>query len=231
MDTSPNVQIDRETMSLADWEKLLKSGWDRVGQHFFHRRHDFFQVGFGDEPLFIQHELMPLRYKLSGFSFTKSQRDVLKKNADLTCVFGPTELNDEKLALFDRWYFGRFGFSSSIFTWVSPENRPFPTHEVCFYKNEKLVACSFFDITKTCQYSTTAMYDPAESRRSLGTLTLLAEIQFGIDGGKKYHYPGHAYLGRSIYDYKKAFNNMEAFHWDTRRWRAVHRPLDALRKS
>ena len=84
---------------------------------------------------------------------------MLKKNADLTCIYGPTQLNDEKLALFDRWYFHRFGFHSSIFTWVSPENRPFPTQEVCFYKNEKLIACSFFDLTKNCQYSTTAMFD------------------------------------------------------------------------
>ena len=223
MDNAPNEQFDREYLSLTDWETLLRAGWDRVGQHFFHRRFDYFEMPFLTETVITQLELMPLRYKLTGFAFTKSQRAVLKRNADLTCIYRPTKLTEEKLALFNKWYFARFGFNSSLFTWVSPENKPFPTYEVCYYKGDKLIACSFFDITRTCQYSTAAMYDPDESHRSLGTLTLLGEIEFGVLHGKKYHFPGHAYVARSVYDYKKRFNNLQAFNWETKRWRSLQR--------
>jgi leucyl-tRNA---protein transferase len=223
MNTNINEHFYREEFSLLEWEQFLEAGWDRVGDYFFHRRYDFSQVPFLPMGFFFSSELLPLRYKLDGFMFSKSQRIILKKNADLKRVYQPIDINEEKLALFDRWYLARFGKESSIFTWVSNENKPFPTHEVSFYKNDKLIACSFFDITANCQYSTTAMFDPLEKHRSLGTLTLLAEIEYGIDNQRKHHYPGHAYMTASVYDYKKYFNNMERFDWDLQKWVPLER--------
>lgn len=223
MTTYPNEDFYREQLALFDWEQLLNTGWDRVGDYFFHRRYDFTEIPFLNESIFIRAELLPLRYNLSHFSFSKSQRNVLKRNADLTRVYQPIDITDEKLALFDRWYRFRFGCESSIFTWVSNENKPFPTHEVSFYKKDKLVACSFYDSTPNFQYSTTAIFDPDEKHRSLGILTLLAEIENGIVNRKKYHYPGHAYYESSMYDYKKRFNNMEGFDWNTEKWMPLPR--------
>ena len=67
-----NENLERDEMSLSDWESLLTSGWDRVGHYFFHRRFDIFQTLFEDAV--IAYELMPLRYNLQGFTFSKSQR-------------------------------------------------------------------------------------------------------------------------------------------------------------
>ena len=44
MQKDVNQYMDREEMSLADWDSLLSLGWDRVGNFFFHRRYDMFQT-------------------------------------------------------------------------------------------------------------------------------------------------------------------------------------------
>jgi arginyl-tRNA--protein-N-Asp/Glu arginylyltransferase len=91
------------------------------------------------------------------------------------------------------------------------------------YKFDKLIACSFFDITETAQYSTLAMYDPDEMKRSLGTFTLISEINNARKNGKAYHYPGHAYYETSMYEYKKKFPNTEGFDWESQRWRTLRK--------
>jgi leucyl-tRNA---protein transferase len=224
MTTDVNEYFYRDILSLEDWELFLSAGWDRIGDYFFHRRYDFSPIPLFPEGLYFRSQLLPLRYNLNlNFEFSKSQRIILKKNEDLKRVYQPTQITEEKLDLFSRWYAFRFKKEASIFTWVNNNEKPFPTYEVSFYKGEKLVACSFFDVTKRSQYSITAFFDPLESHRSLGTLTLLAEIEFGILNNRKFHYPGHAYTTPSVYDYKKRFNNMEGFDWDTQTWLPVAR--------
>ncbi len=222
-DTAPNWEFRRETMELHHWEGFLLGGWDRVGEVFFHRRHDLYRPEPGSETVFSHGELMPIRYPLAGFRFTDSQRRVLRKNRDLKVSFGPKRLTEEKVDLFDRWHMARFGYHSAIFNWVSVENKPFPTQEVNIFLGERLIACSFFDATRHCQYSTTACFEPEFGGRSLGVLTLLAEVLHGIQTGRAFHFPGHAYVGPSKYDYKKKFNNMEAYDWETGEWQPLAR--------
>ncbi len=221
MQTDINEYLDRDMMSLTDWEDLLLSGWDRVGSFFFHRRFDVFRTMFEDT--YITYQLMPLRYNLHNFTFTKSQRKIQRQNEDLKRIYRPTVIDDEKLELFDNWYLTRFYTEGSIFTWVSDNEKPFPTHEVSIYKDDKLIACSFFDITPKAQYSTLAMYSPDERHRSLGTYTLISEIEMGLMHHKNFHFPGHAYYENSVYDYKKRFNNMECFDWETTQWQPLPR--------
>jgi arginine-tRNA-protein transferase len=164
-------------------------------------------------------QLMPVRYKLnSQFQFSKSQQKILRRNADLVQVFRPAKITDDKLQLFDEWYAHRFQRLASLTTWVSDAEKPFPMYELCLYRYDRLIACSFFDVTPNLQYSTTAFYDPTEMKRSLGTFTLLCEVEQGIKTGKRFHYPGHAYAQSSMYDYKKRMPNVEHYDWDSRQW-------------
>lgn len=57
------------------------------------------------------------------------------------------------------------------------------------------------------------MFDPEEAHRSLGTLTLLEEIRWAQDHGKRWLYPGYATVQSSAYDYKKSFRPLERFDW------------------
>ncbi len=222
MENNINEYFNRDEMPLTDWDTLLAAGWDRVGDYFFRRRFDHFSLPFLGENIQITTQLMPLRYRLWGhFAFSKSQRIVQRKNKELRLVFRPAFLDDEKLRIFDDWYQARFNRGANIGTWTSGNDKPFPTHEVSIYHFDKLIACSFFDATPNAQYSTLAMYDPNEMKRSLGTFTLMCEIENARRHGKGYHYPGHAYYETSMYEYKKKFPNAEGFDWDAQRWRVL----------
>ena len=136
-----NEVLNRNQLSLTDWEKLLLSGWDRVGESFFRRRFDYYTIPFGDEEVIMSMQLLPLRYRLfSGFQFSKSQRQIIHRNRDLVKVYRPAIITEEKIALFDKWYLHRFGRYASLYTWVSDNGLPFPMYELCLYDYDKLVA-------------------------------------------------------------------------------------------
>ena len=58
------------------------------------------------------------------------------------------------------------------------------------------------------------MFEPSEEKRSLGILTMLLEIRYALERGKKFYYSGYAYEGSSFYDYKKRFSALESFDWN-----------------
>jgi arginine-tRNA-protein transferase len=77
----------------------------------------------------------------------------------------------------------------------------------------QLVAASFFELSTHGLSSIYAMFHPLHADRGLGTLTMLKEIEYACEHGKKFYYHGYAYEGESFYDYKKRLSGLEAFDW------------------
>jgi leucyl-tRNA---protein transferase len=202
-----------ENLTPTDWENMVLTAWERVGMSFLRKRRRLL-FRFNDMRFY---EIMPLRFRLSpDFQFSKSQKNIKKRNADLTLRFQPANITPEKLLMFDRWYADRFHDQRDIGIWLNSP-KAFLLMELSVYKEEKLVACSFFDVTPTLQYSVMAMYDPEESKRSLGIFTLICEVEHAIAHKKTFHSPGYAWH-TTQYDYKKRFHNTETFDWDAEKW-------------
>jgi arginine-tRNA-protein transferase len=160
---------------------------------------------------------MPLRIKLSDFVPSKSQRRILKRNCDLEVALNPAEIDEESVALF-RSHRERFKSNApnSLYDYLSifgPAERPSPVGEMRVHREKKLVAVSYFDLGRNALSGIYAMFDPAEARRSLGTFTMLKEIEHAIETGREFYYQGYAYEGESFYDYKKRFRGTQVFDW------------------
>lgn len=213
--------FERKRVSLKRWENLLAEGWDRVGIHFFRYRYYFdnkFENGMA--------ECMPLRYNLTlPFRFRKSQEKILRKNADLRTVIRPLKLEDEQFELFERWESHRLGNGTPLNTWVVNEMHPFPTFQICVYHHDALIAISYFDIAGKTQYSTTAAFEPNEQHRSLGTFTLLKEVEYALLHKRRFHHPGYAYFDYTGFDYKKKIPNAEYFSWLSKTWKPLEYQL------
>lgn len=199
------------------WESLLEEGHDRLGTLL--RRTQF---AYDDN---IGHaQRMALRYNLKAdyapFSFSKSQRKLLRNNENLSYEVVVAVKSDAKQALFERWYQGRFGFAEDLSVWFM-EDMPIRSYDLLVYKRDKLIACSNFDITQNAQYSNVAFYEPNESHLNLGTWTMLKELELGLKYNKSAHYPGYAYHEPSRFDYKKNFANVEFFDWYSKSWRRL----------
>lgn len=189
-------------------DTLLAGAWRHFGTQFFRYSFGFYEL---DIRLVI-----PLRIRLDKFSFSKSQRRVLSRNADTTVEIRPIEITDESIALFER-HKQRFkvGVPDSLYDFLSgsPAQVPCQAYGVGVRLDGRLIAESYFDIGTRSVSALYAVFDPDLPRRSLGIFTMLKEIEFAVEQGKELYYQGYSYEGSSFYNYKKRFRGTEAFDW------------------
>lgn len=203
-----NEEFHAENVTPFQLDALLADGWRHFGTHFFR-----YNLGFSQGEIRF---VMPLRIRLADFSFSKSQRKVLRKNADLEIVFRPVKITSETIDLFEK-HKQRFkeGVPDSIYTFLDKNAAQVPcqTMECAVYFENELVAVSFFDVGETSLSGIYACFAPEFAERCLGTFTMLCEIDFALKNNKDFYYQGYAYAGNSFYDYKKRFRALETYDW------------------
>lgn len=208
-----NEAFYADSVARTSSDVLLADGWRHFGSYFF--RYNF---GLYNDEV---RRVLPLRVRLSKFRFSKSQRRTINKNRDLRTVIRPIEITDESNALFDKHRFKFWsGVPDSIYVFVSgdPAYVPNDASEIAVYDGERLVAISYLDEGNNSTSGVYAYYDTDLSQRRLGIFTMLKEIEYSIETGREFYYPGFAYEGPSFYDYKKMFNGLEAFDWNGNWW-------------
>ncbi len=203
-----NEEFYSSSVSPEELDALLAKGWRHFGEQFFR-----YNIGFYESDIRF---VIPLRIRLKNFAFSKNQRRVLRKNQDLQTVIRPVEITEEKEALFHR-HKRRFkqGVPDSLYDFLSFDAARVPCEakEICVYDGEKLLAASFFDVGARTISGTYAMFEPSDTKRSLGIFTMLLEIEFALENEMDFYYQGYVYEGNSFYDYKKRFRATEQYDW------------------
>ena len=203
-----NEEFFAESITREQVDLLLADAWRHFGTYFFR-----YSVGIYEDEI---RRVEPLRIRLRDFNLSKSQRRITARNADLHVEVRPVEITDASEELFHRHKL-RFktGVPYSIYDFLSEEPATVPSDasELAVYLDGRLVAVSYFDEGETATSGIYACFDTDFDRRSLGTFTMLKEIEYSIKTGREYYYPGFAYEGPSFYDYKKRFAAMETFDW------------------
>ena len=201
-DYLPNVTPSRLDL-------LLANGWRHFGPSFF--RYSL-TIDRGEI-----RRVIPLRIRLADFSLSRSQKRILARNRDTELIIRPTTIDQEKEAIFDR-HKERFtaNVPDSIRNFLSPRPATIPCRndELCVCHEDRLIAVSFLDIGALSASAVYAIFEPAESARSLGIYLILRGIDYAKQLNLKYYYPGYAYRERSFYDYKKRFSGLEAYDWN-----------------
>ena len=205
-------QATRDQATPEIMDHLWSQGWRHFGPDFFR-----YSVSFDEHGLKV---IQPLRLHLQAFRLSKSQRRVLRKNADAEVHIGPAKLHPDVCAMFQH--------HKSRFTTNVPEHlsnflgeRPgqvTPCLEFRVVSNSRLMATSFLDLGRRAVSSVYCVFEPEFAERSLGTFTKLAEIRWAVEQGYHYYYPGYATREASHYDYKKRFAGCEYFEWQRQRW-------------
>ncbi len=187
----------------------LVIGWRHFGAHFFRcnfAMHDGVLCG-----------VLPLRIPVAGFEASKSQRRVRRRNDDLDVRVIPAAITTEFHDLFES-HKQRFedNVPDSLFDFIDPHpaNIPVETRVVEVRSEGRLVAASFFDVGAEAVSSVYGMFDPDLADRSLGTLTILRELEAAAALGKRHYYLGYSYTVPSPYDYKSHFTPLEAYDWN-----------------
>ena len=200
-------------------DQLWAAGWRHFGSYFFRYSTQPSQDGG-------THSITPLRIDLSACAFTKSQRRVLHKNADLHHEVVPAALDDELRAMFQRH---KQRFTSNVpeslenFLGSDPGSGPCECRMIRVFEGGRLIATSFLDVGQQAASSVYALFEPDFAKRSLGIFTLQLEIEHCRQCGLHWLYPGYATHEPSTYDYKKQFLGLAALDWSTGNWPALAR--------
>ncbi len=215
------ARLDLAPPGLMD--RLWAEGWRHFGADFFR----YSQMTDENGKLLT---IQPLRMRICGFRPNKHQRRVVTRNRDATIHVVPARVDAVREELFLKH---RSRFTSNIpemlrqfMSSPEPDRMPCECVSVEVTIGERLVAVSYLDVGEDAVSSVYAMFDPDESRRGLGTLTLVEEIRWAAANGKTWLYPGYATGQPSVYDYKKSFRPLEYYDW-----RGNWLPLDRETKT
>jgi len=167
--------------------------------------------------------IIALRICLADFVLSRSQKRVLRKNKDTLIELLPASSDLEKQEMFTR-HSERFSENrpQSLGDFISAQPAKVPCSCLNIearlsggnqVEQAKLLAFSYLDIGHRAASSVYAVFDPEYEHLSLGTYTLLKEIEYSAAAGKKYLYIGYSTIESSAYDYKKQFSALEYYDW------------------
>lgn len=173
--------------STAECESLILRGWRRFGAMYF-------------RPICQECQACEsLKIDVDAYTFSKSERRVLRKNAQLATVIRHPTLTREHLALFDKYHTYKHHTRSWDAPKVDPKNyyASFVQghgefgYEVLYFDGDHLIAVDLIDILEEGISSVYCYYDPTYASHLLGRYTLLQQVEFARRLGLKWIYLGY----------------------------------------
>lgn len=165
-------------------------------------------------------ECKQVRVPTSEFKPSKSMRRVQRRNHDVTVEVGRPEPTIEKLKLFRRYLEGRHDGTMT----GSPEEfhdflytSPVSTLELRYCLGRRLIGVSLVDSGRRSLSSVYMFFDPDHNRRSLGTFSVLWEIDYARRLGLPHYYLGFYIADCPSMAYKARYQPCEVLehrrHW------------------
>jgi len=192
----------------AAYERLLGLGFRRSGRIVYRPR------------CRECHECRQLRVVVGSFVRTRSMNRVWRMNRDVGVALDDPEATEEKYDLFVRYLnaqhdgtMGRTRDALAGFLYDSPTD----TVELTYRIGRRLIGVSIADRVPAGLSSVYMFFDPAFARRSLGTFSILWEIEFVRREGLAYYYLGYYVPESQTMAYKVRFRPNEMLagerHW------------------
>ncbi len=186
---------------------LLQRGWRRFGPDYFRPACPACSA------------CVPTRLVVADFAPTRSQRRARRKAEGLRVTVGPPRVDDERLALYERWHQDREEArdwpSSSLDADDYALQFAFPhpcAREVALHDEEaggRLVGVSICDEAPEVWSLVYFFFDPAYAARSLGVANVLLGVEIAAARGISHVYLGYAVAECPSLRYKRAFGPRE----------------------
>jgi arginine-tRNA-protein transferase len=171
---------------------------------------------------------VPVRIPVERFEDTRAWRRIWRHNADLAAAERRAAATREQFALFERYLASRHGESGmAAMTWADframIDDSPVDSRVVEWRRaDSSLIAASLTDRSASGLSGVYKFFDPAESRRSLGSLVILWHIRRASELRLPYVYLGYWIAGSPKMAYKARFGPLERLTADG--WRPLPGP-------
>ena len=184
------------TMPEGAYELLLEQGWRRSGDTFYRNRCPGCTC------------CTPIRVPVREFMPSRSQRRATRRNGDVRVETGPAVYDDDVYALYASYVRSRHPSDSE----PTPQgfvhflaDAPLETAMMRYYVADRLVGAGWVDVLADGLSSVYFAFDPDEHRRSLGTYSVLREIEYADSLGLAWLYLGFYVPGSPKMEYKARF--------------------------
>jgi len=184
---------------------VIHRGWRRFGKYFFH------PICNGCT------ECKSLRIDVENFKPTSSQKKSIRRNKDTQIVIQKPTLTKNHLDLYNSYHLAKE--KSDGWRHQNIKGREYSENfvagayefgkEVLYIKDEKLIGVDLIDILEDGISSIYFYYDHEYSRLSLGTYSLLYQVELAKKLGLRWIYLGYWVEGCKAFAYKTNFNNQE----------------------
>ena len=176
-----------ENCSAQNCQDLIERGFRRFGKMFF-------------RPICSDcQECQSIKIEVENFSFSKSQKRIIKKASHLKSYVQTPTLSQAHLDLFKKYHLHMKEKKEWTYNETTPEHyyQSFVTghnefgYEVLYFDENKLIGVDLIDILEDGISSIYFYYDPDYSQYSLGKLSLYNQIKFAQRSSKKWIYLGY----------------------------------------
>ncbi len=193
------LQWPTQPLTAIQVDQFMDAGYRRSGS-FLYQTHC--------EPCF---ECEPTRVDVRRFLLSRSLRRVLARgDSELRVECHPPSVTSRKLELLNQHRLQRDLALNGVALDES-DYRSFlvdtccPTQEIHYYGADNLLAVAVVDVGQNCLSAVYCYFSPAHSRLSLGTYSILKQIQFAQESGRQYLYLGMHVAANEHLNYKSRF--------------------------
>jgi len=188
--------------SVEQCESLIERGWRRFGYMFF-------------RPICKEcTSCESFKIDVENFEFSKSQRRILRKNEDTKIVIQKPQVTSKHLALFEKYHLHMKDKRDWKHETTSPKHyyASFVNghcdfgYEVLYFIDDELVGVDLIDILPSGISSIYFYYDPSYEKYSLGTYSMLQQIQMAKDANLNWIYLGYYVKGCQSLEYKSRYS-------------------------
>ncbi|NJK89704.1 MAG: arginyltransferase [Myxococcales bacterium] len=187
-------------VSPEDLDELLERGWRRFGPAYF-------------QPRCRQcASCVPLRIPVDDFRLSRSQRRVWNKAQRLRMTFGRPTIDAARIQLYERWHAARADVRGWEHDKIDAEQYfhqfafPHPSaREIGYWHADRLVGVAITDETPRALSAVYTYYDPDEAAQSLGTASILFQLDLARRMQRRWVYLGYRVLGCPSSEYKRQY--------------------------
>ncbi len=197
-----------ENASLKFNTAVIQRGWRRFGNYYFHPICNACSA------------CKSLRIDVDKFKISRSQKKARNRNKDTKIILQKPSVTPMHLHLYNKYH----NYKSKIDGWQDKnitaqnyienfvEGAGGIGKEVLYIKDEKLIGVDLIDIVEDGISSIYFFYDPDFSRLSLGTYSLIYQIELAKILELKWIYLGYYVEGCKAFAYKPNFKPQQILH-------------------
>ena len=205
------MKLPSRLLTPEEFDLCLASGIRRSGVFLYHTACDQCSA------------CEPSRIDVQKFIWRDSFKRVLKRGDQcLTIQISRPSLDDQRLTVFNLHRTQR-GLGDPESPYKTTDYESFlvdtclpQTAELSFWLEDKLVGISIVDCGRNALSAVYTYFDPAHSKLSLGTYSILKQIEFARESGRQYAYLGMFVSENRHLSYKARFTPQE--RWIDDKW-------------